>query len=77
VKKFRVFDCNQVMNYLLYGLSSAASMAFNYFQTKQMCEDNTREILLMGYVNFIMSVTVLLVMIFKKPIKVIGHEDLT
>lgn len=52
-------------------------MAFNYFQTKQMCEDNTREILLMGYVNFIMSVTVLLVMIFKKPIKVIGHEDLT
>jgi hypothetical protein len=65
------------MNYLLYGLSSAASMAFNYFQAKQMCEDNTREILLMGYVNFIMSVTILLVMIFKKPIKVIGHEDLT
>ena len=53
------------------------TMFYNYFQTKQMCEESTREILLMSYVNFIMSVTMLLVMIFKKPIKVIGHEDLT
>ncbi len=53
------------------------SMIYNYFQTKQMCEDSTREILVMSYVNFIMSVTMLLVMIFKKPVRVVGHEDLT
>ena len=53
------------------------TMFYNYLQTKQMCEDSTREIVVMSYVNFIMGVTMLLVMIFKKPIKVIGHEDLT
>jgi hypothetical protein len=77
VKKFRVLDFYQDMNYFLYILSSSASMVYNYFQTKQMCEDSTREILVMSYVNFIMSVTMLLVMIFKKPIRVMGHEDLT
>ncbi len=65
------------MNYFLYVLSSSMSMIYNYFQTKQMCEESTREILVMSYVNFIMSVTMLLVMIFKKPIRVVGHEDLT
>jgi hypothetical protein len=77
VKKFRVLDFYQDMNYFLYVLSSSVTMFYNYFQTKQMCEESTREILVMSYVNFIMSVTMLLVMIFKKPIKVIGHEDLT
>ena len=65
------------MNYFLYVLSSSATMFYNYLQTKQMCEDITREIVVMSYVNFIMSVTILLVMIFKKPVRVVGHEDLT
>lgn len=36
-----------------------------------------REILVMSYVNFIVSMCVLLIMIFKKPIKVVKHDDLT
>ena len=43
-------------------------MFYNYLQTKQMCEDSTREIVVMSYVNFIMSVTMLLVMIFIRGI---------
>lgn len=61
------------MNYLI----CATSTIFSYFQTKHMCEDNMREILVMSYVNFIVSMCVLLIMIFKKPIKVVKHDDLT
>lgn len=35
------------------------------------------EIITMCYVNFVMSMVIVLVTIFKKPVRVVRHDDLT
>ena len=55
---------------VLYTTSSATSMIFNYFQTKQMCEDNTNDLMVMS----IMITTMVCMIALKSPIRVVDNR---
>ena len=59
---------------VLYTTSSATSMIFNYFQTKQMCEDNTNDLMVMSLINFVMITMAVCMIALKSPIRVVDNR---
>lgn len=59
---------------VLYTTSSATSMIFNYFQTKQICEDNTNDLMVMSVLNFIMITMTVCMIALKSPIRVVDNR---
>lgn len=59
---------------VLYTVTSATSMLFTYFQTKQMCEDTTSDLMVMSILNFIMITTTACVVVLKSPIRVVDNR---
>jgi hypothetical protein len=59
---------------ILHTISSTSSMIFNYFQTKQMCEDNTNDLMVMSLINFVMITMVVCMIALKSPIHVVDNR---
>jgi len=59
---------------ILHSISSTSSMIFNYFQTKQMCEDNTNDLMVMSLINFVMITMVVCMIALKSPIHVVDNR---
>jgi hypothetical protein len=59
---------------ILHTVSSASSMIFNYFQTKQMCEDNTNDLMVMSLINFVMITMTVCMIALKSPIRVVDNR---
>jgi hypothetical protein len=49
-------------------------MIFNYFQTKQMCEDNTNDLMVMSLINFVMITMAVCMIALKSPIRVVDNR---
>ena len=59
---------------ILHTVSSVSSMIFNYFQTKQMCEDNTNDLMVMSLINFVMITMAVCMIALKSPIRVVDNR---
>jgi hypothetical protein len=59
---------------ILHTISSTSSMIFNYFQTKQMCEDNTNDLMVMSLINFVMITMAVCMIALKSPIHVVDNR---
>ena len=59
---------------ILHTISSTSSMIFNYFQTKQMCEDNTNDLMVMSLINFVMITMVVCMIALKSLIRVVDNR---
>jgi len=59
---------------ILHTISSTSSMIFNYFQTKQMCEDNTNDLMVTSLINFVMITMVVCMIALKSPIHVVDNR---
>jgi hypothetical protein len=59
---------------ILHTISSTSSMIFNYFQTKQMCEDNTNDLMVMSLINFVMITMAVCMIALKSPIRVVDNR---
>jgi hypothetical protein len=55
-------------------LATGISTLFNYFHTKEVCENNFSELTTLSILNLIMTCVTLCTLVFKKPIKVIDNR---
>ena len=59
---------------ILYSISSVSSMVFNYFNTKQMCEESTHELVTLSILNLVMITLTMCLVLLKSPIKVVDNR---
>ncbi len=59
---------------ILYSISSVSSMVFNYFNTKQMCEENNHELVTLSILNLVMVTLTMCLVLLKSPIKVVDNR---
>jgi hypothetical protein len=55
-------------------LTSGGSMLFNYFYTKEVCENNFSELVTLSILNLVMTCVTLCTVALKKPIKVVDNR---
>ena len=49
-------------------------MVFNYFNTKQMCEESTHELVTLSILNLVMITFTMCLVLLKNPIKVVDNR---